>query len=120
MLAFFACIINLVSTAAIFHFLRRVSQKVVSREYRLFAEEFLTTMDFCCGCCELAFIYDMYGVIMYGLGLFAMCLWWCQSFGEAAANPNKYVEDVICGHLSPSNAGRLILVELVAGSLVFS
>lgn len=59
-------------------------------------------------------------MIIYGMALFGMGLWWSVSFGDAAANPNKYVEDLISGRISMSKAGQLILVQIVAGSLVLT
>lgn len=120
MIAILVCIFNLAGTAALFQCLRIISKKVTPRRHMLLVEEFLTTMDFCCNCCELAFIYDEYGTLMYGIGLFCMCLWWCMSFRDAAANPNKYVEDLIIGRISMPKAGRIILAQLIAGSLVYT
>lgn len=119
MFPLFVSIINLIITGGLFYTLRIISSKFISRRYHLLTEEFLSTMDFCCGCCELAFICDNYGAIIFGICLFCMCLWWCFSFGQASANPNKYIEDLICGYINIAEAGKIILVELVAGSLVF-
>ncbi|GAB6027536.1 hypothetical protein CHUAL_001784 [Chamberlinius hualienensis] len=121
-----ACLLNLVTTAVLFHCTRLVLRVLVPRKdsfgrpWGLMAEEFVSTMDFCSGCCELAFIYDQYGTVTFSIILFLLCLWWCWSFGDAAANPNKYIEDGIRGHLEWAHVGLLVFTELFAAMFVMT
>uniref|UniRef100_A0A4D5RB59 Aquaporin n=1 Tax=Scolopendra viridis TaxID=118503 RepID=A0A4D5RB59_SCOVI len=101
------------------HLLRVVVRKLLPDTPRILLEELISTADFC-GCCfEMAFLFEVYGTIPFGIALFIMCLWWCYIWGDAAVNPNKHLEDYIKGEASVLQAGLRILFEMVAGIYTF-
>lgn len=103
------------------HLFRSVCRQLpLPDKVRILLEEFISTLDFC-GCCfETAFICETYGNIPFAFVLFIMCVWWGFVWGDAAVNPNKHLEDYVRGDSSLLDTGSRILVELLAGKVVFS
>jgi len=119
MFAFIVSILNIASISAACHAARVVLRRVLSGLPRLLVEEGISTLEFCGVCFELAFVCDNYGKTMYAIGLYGMCLWWGMSWGDAAVNPNKHLEDIVRGRADRKQAGYVIGVEAVTGLVVW-
>jgi hypothetical protein len=119
MFAIIVSILNIASISAACHAVRVVIRRVLSGLPRLLVEEGVSTLEFCGVCFELAFVCDNYGKTLYAIGLYVMCLWWGLHWGDAAVNPNKYLEDIVRGNTEPKQAGYVIGVEAVTGLAVW-
>ena len=58
-----------------------------------FAKEFIATLELCADCAELCVVYEVHGVVGYGVTLFLLCIWWARDWEDAQACPCAAIED---------------------------
>ena len=85
----------LVINCYVFKLLRIILFKLTPSTLRNVISEFISTLELCSDCAELNVVWEFHGNIGYGIALFLLCLWWCDSFEDAEACPCGPVEDVI-------------------------
>ncbi|ODM94590.1 Aquaporin-12 [Orchesella cincta] len=77
--------------------------------------ECLAAGEMCGACFELCVIADNYGIWMYAVTLYAMCLWWAIFWNDATACPYTHVEDFVSGHSGFNMTVLIILIEILGG-----
>lgn len=76
-----------------------------------FVKEFIATLELCADCAELSVVYEVHGVVGYGVTLFLLCFWWSRVWDDAEACPCGPIEEsFLCGIpiTSPSIVVKLV------------
>jgi len=119
MFAIIVSVFNIATISFCTHTARVIVRLVLSGFPRVIAEELVSTLEYCAVCFELALVCDNYGKTMFVIGLYVMNLWWGSCWGDATANPNTHLEDIVRGECEPREAGYKIGAQTVAGLAVW-
>ncbi|XP_022916869.1 aquaporin-11 [Onthophagus taurus] len=85
----------IVLTEAIISHLRRfIKNSFADGLVRQLVLEFIATAELCATCFELIIVADNYGVVMYGLFLFLLTVWWSFNWEDSSACPYIPIEEI--------------------------
>lgn len=97
--------------------LNAILKETIAKEIIL---EFLATAELCACCFELIVVADNYGVLMYGLFLFLLTLWWSSVWEDATACPYSLVEEFLEGYKTFTATVILIASQVLGGIAVYA
>lgn len=88
----------LLLNSLLFTLARKVTCKYCPAYLSSLVKEFIATLELCADCAELSVVYEVHGVVGYGVMLFLLCFWWARDWDDAEACPCGPIEDsFLCG-----------------------
>lgn len=88
----------LIVNTLLFTVARKFIAKFTPASISLLLREVIATLELCADCAELSVVWEVHGLIGYGLSLFILCVWWAFVWEDAEACPCGPIEDCfLCG-----------------------
>ncbi|GFY55899.1 uncharacterized protein TNIN_358541 [Trichonephila inaurata madagascariensis] len=109
--------IVLLFNTIVFHIFRKVFLRFTPSALQILVAEIIATLELCSACAELGVAYEIHGYLGLGVGLLALCFWWCSIWGDAEACPCGPFEECLFGTGLDAEVAKKLIGQAIGGAI---